>query len=70
MVVLFLLLSVLLFLYAALAPVFDYVISPDFHVIAWGLFFFALAHLVPHLDNGVGGGFGRTFTGRGRREVV
>lgn len=41
------LISFVLFLYAALAGVLDYTINPDFNVIAWGLAFFVLGHLVP-----------------------
>lgn len=42
-----LLIAFLLFLYLALAPVLEYTISSDFNVVAWGLAFFALGHLVP-----------------------
>lgn len=41
------LISFLIFLYGALAPVLDYTISADFNVLLWGLVFFTLAHVVP-----------------------
>lgn len=63
MALLFYFVSFILFLYAALAPVLDYVISGDFNVIAWGLAFFALGHV---LHNYTPGYFGR-FPGRGIR---
>jgi hypothetical protein len=41
------LIAFLLFVYAALAPVLDYTINADFHVVEWGLVFLALGFLVP-----------------------
>lgn len=42
-----LLIAFVLFLYAAMAPVLDYTIDADFNVVAWGLAFFTLGHLLP-----------------------
>lgn len=40
-------LSFLCFFYAALAPIFDWVVSSNFSPIAWGLTFLALGFLIP-----------------------
>lgn len=40
--------SFLFFLYAALAPMFDWVINDNLNVLAWGLMFFVLGHLLPN----------------------
>lgn len=41
------LLSFLLFLYAAMSPVLNYSIDPDFHVMAWGFTFLAFGFMFP-----------------------
>lgn len=41
------LVAFLFFFYAALAPMFDWVINPNLNVVAWGLTFFVLGHLLP-----------------------
>lgn len=41
------LISFLFFLYAALAPMFDWVVNGNLNVLAWGLVFFVLGHLLP-----------------------
>lgn len=40
--------SIFIFLIAALAPLFEWNLG-DFHAIAWGLFFFALGHIWPYV---------------------
>lgn len=65
MAFLFFIIAFLLFIYKALAPVFDYVINGDFDVIAWGLAFFVLGHIVHTYVPG--GYFG---LGRGRRHDI
>lgn len=50
--------ALVLFLYAALAPILDFTISPDFKVYAWGFFFLTLGFLAP-LGAGVRGFRGR-----------
>lgn len=47
MVFLSFLLSFLFFLYAALAPLFEWVVDNNFSPIAWGLTFLALGFVLP-----------------------